>query len=227
MMRHPQNISRFPEECGLSMIELLISMAIMLILSAALLTGLSEFFKNGQALDELGNRANNAAQLRMIAPQLLTQASYIGTPTTTAVSSPWLVPNPNAPGSYEGINIQWVPYNVSGGVALCTATLADHASTIQNGAPNQVELINGIQWNVVASAISRVTSAEADQACGVGRAYFPTNNQWDFYGPVSEPGCPGNQQAIIITNIYQYNLTASNYSAASQEEVMACLPNVQ
>lgn len=220
------NTSPSLNEAGLSLVETLISTVIALLMGVAMFSGIAAYFKDGQVLDEMGDHANNATQMRMVTPLLLDQASYVGTPTTATVSSPWLIPNPYASGSYEGVNIQWIPYAASGGVSLCTGTLVDHTSYLQNGGPGQSEPINGIEWNVTASVISGVTQTQANQACGVGRAYFPANNQWGFYGPVQEPGCPGHQQALIISNIYQYHLTASDYSTASEEGMIACLPNV-
>ncbi len=215
-------------EQGLGLIDTLIGMLIAAIASVGIFYLLASFYRDGLTVDNVSNRANDASQIAMLAAHFLTQANYqSGSPTALTLSPPTIQQGRYA--SNDGVTIQWVP---AGSTSVCTGTLVDRTEYVQNG--NGAEPIQGIAW-----------VETGNTPCQDGSAFFPTNNQWGFSGtqgvsggvattpgvsPVLSnlPGCPGQQQGMILSNTYAFRLGTTNPYAhgGTPQQVVVCMPNV-
>lgn len=201
-------------ETGYTLVELLVSMAITMMISVAVLTFFSNFYANGQEASALARRISNTAVMESIGNHFLARANYNGQSVAATLSVPVIVQNG------EGVNIQWMPYvaGTSSTPVICTGTLVDR--TIYQAPGVQV---NGVVW--VASTV-----IGAHGYCGSGTAFFPTNNQWGFT-LVQRSGCPNptqNPNALLITSNYDYGTTKlSGISGSPNTQVVTvCLPNL-
>lgn len=201
---------------GFSLVEFLIASLIAAFIGMAALRILSGFFQNGAEFNALAQRTMNADATTQIANHLLAQAGYVGPSVAETTSSPQIV---DQYGYAEGVTIQWWPYVGSATPVECTGTLVDHSLY-----PLGSTAVNGLLWTVNTSS----TAATASVACPVGQAFFPVGNQWGFTLTTAYPGCPNQQQAVLLTNNYAYgaNQQTDQAHGATVQEVAVCLPNV-
>ncbi len=201
------------KESGLTLIELLISMAISALLVVAVLSLFTGFFQTGSQLSNLDKRIANAAEVQTMADHFLRQANFQGEPSTAVTLSPPQIQNtqytPNV-----GLAIQWqpvLPSDVAGPV-VCEGTLVDKTLYVAQGVQ-----VQGMEWT--ASQVAGPTNSQ--NVCQAGMAFFPLNNDWAFT-LVNRPGCPNptvNPNAVILTNNYN-----GNYG--NTQVITVCLPNL-
>ncbi len=195
---------------GLTLIELMISMAISVILGIAVLTIFTEFYRNGAETSDLDQRIGNAAVMQSVATHFLTRAGFpfSGAPTVSTL------PVVTQPG---GLTIQWNTPSL----ALCDGTLQDTSLSMANGVQ-----VSGVEWTAK-------TMAGSAGSCGDGTAFFPIDDHWQF-ALVYALGCqnspvvqPPNPNAVAITSSYAYGM--NNQPGVSgtpnTQTVTVCLPN--
>lgn len=210
-----------PSETGLSIVEILVSLAIAAIIGAAILLVLSTSYQVRQQYQIITSNLIDAAIMKQALNKSVSMAGAIVIPTASSVSNltTFFDSSPTVSSAISVVNdstvsIYWIGDN-NGVQELCHGTLSISGDVLRYSVDSE-----NYPGPPSTCTPSGSTTAEADFLIGTGWSFQPLQNSTGCLGPAFS-----GQTADALVAIKSPMAGTSATSSTASTQVSICLPN--